>query len=133
LRESPSIGTIVFEVTDDAWEDWKGTKRWEKMRATLTVRHKCLTLGCEDSSMTKLTITAKGQVTLKQELLRHLGVGPGEKVEADQLSDGRIIVRAAAQDGSIDDFIGCLSRRDGPKLTIEKINEIAARGWAKRK
>jgi len=37
--------------------------------------------------------------------LRHLGVGPGEKVEADQLSDGRIIVRAAAQDGTIDDFI----------------------------
>jgi antitoxin PrlF len=83
--------------------------------------------------MTKLTITAKGQVTLKQELLRHLGVGPGEKVEADQLSDGRIIVRAAAQNGSIDDFIGCLSRQNGPKLAIEKINDIAARGWAKQK
>lgn len=83
--------------------------------------------------MTKLTITAKGQVTLKQELLRHLGVGPGEKVEADQLSDGRIIVRAAAQDGTIDDFIGCLSRRHGPKLTIEKINDIAVRGWAKQR
>lgn len=83
--------------------------------------------------MTRLTITAKGQVTLKQELLKHLGVGPGEKVDADQLSDGRIIVRAAAQDGTIDDFIGCLSRRGGPKLTIEKIKEIATRGWAKRK
>ena len=83
--------------------------------------------------MTKLTITAKGQVTLRQELLRHLGVGPGEKVEADQLSDGRIIVRAATQDGTIDDFIGYLSRQHGPKLTIEKINDIAARGWARRK
>jgi len=48
--------------------------------------------------MTKLTITAKGQVTLKQELLRHLGVGPGEKVEADQLSDGRIIDQAIEND-----------------------------------
>ncbi len=47
--------------------------------------------------MTKLTITAKGQVTLKQELLNHLGVGPGEKIEADKLPDGRIVVRAAAQ------------------------------------
>ena len=28
--------------------------------------------------MTTLTITAKGQVTLKQELLKHLGVSPGE-------------------------------------------------------
>ena len=113
--------------------NWKGKKGGRKMRATLTVRHNCLTLDCEDSSMTKLTITAKGQVTLKQELLRHLGVGPGEKVEVDQLPDGRIIVRAAAQDGSLDDFIGCLSQRDGPKLTIGKINEIAAREWAKRK
>jgi bifunctional DNA-binding transcriptional regulator/antitoxin component of YhaV-PrlF toxin-antitoxin module len=83
--------------------------------------------------MTKLTITAKGQITLKQELLKHLGVGPGEKIEADKLPDGRILVRAAAQDGIIDDFIGCLSQRDGPKLTTEDINEIATQGWAKAK
>lgn len=83
--------------------------------------------------MTRLTITAKGQVTLKQELLKHLGVGPGEKIEADKLPDGRILVRAAAQDGTIGDFIGCLSKRSGPKLTIEEINDIAAQGWAKAK
>ena len=83
--------------------------------------------------MTKLKITAKGQVTLKQELLKHLGVSPGEKIEADKLPDRRIIVRAAAQDGTISDFIGCLSQRGGLKLTIEEINEIAARGWAKTK
>ncbi|HEY4815529.1 MAG TPA: hypothetical protein VIH58_12660 [Chthoniobacterales bacterium] len=40
--------------------------------------------------MTTLTITAKGQVTLKQELLKHLGVGPEERIEADKLPDGRI-------------------------------------------
>lgn len=83
--------------------------------------------------MTKLKITAKGQVTLKQELLKHLGVSPGEKIEADKLPDRRIIVRAAAQDGTISDFIGCLSQRGGLTLTIEEINEIAARGWAKTK
>lgn len=83
--------------------------------------------------MTKLTVTAKGQVTLKQELLQHLGVSPGQKIEADKLPEGRIVVRAAAQEGAMDDFIGCLSQRSGPKLTIEEINEIAARGWAKRK
>lgn len=81
--------------------------------------------------MTRLTITAKGQVTLKQELLKHLGVSPGEKIEADKLPDGRIVVRAAAQERAIGDFIGCLSQRRGPKFTIEKINEIAAQGWAK--
>lgn len=83
--------------------------------------------------MTKLTITAKGQVTLKQELLKHLGVSPGEKIEADKLPDGQIVVRAAAQDGSIDDFIGCLSKRGGPKLTLEEIGEITTQGWAKPK
>lgn len=83
--------------------------------------------------MTKLTITAKGQVTLKQELLRHLGVGPGGKVEAEKLPDGRIIVRAVELEGAVNDFIGCLAQRRGPKLTIREINEIAARGWAKDK
>ena len=83
--------------------------------------------------MTKLTVTAKGQVTLKRELLEHLGVGPGEKIEADKLPDGRVVVRAAGPEGTIADFIGCLSRRDRRKLTIEEINEIAASGWAKRK
>lgn len=72
-------------------------------------------------------------MTLKQELLQHLGVGPGEKIEADKLPDGRIVVRATAQDGKIAEFVGCLSQKKGPKLSIEEINEIASRGWAKAK
>ncbi len=82
--------------------------------------------------MTKLTITAKGQVTLKQKLLKHLGVGPGEKVEADELPDGRLIVKAAAKDGDISEFIGCLAKNRGPRLTIDQMSEIARRGWAKK-
>lgn len=72
-----------------------------------------LTLKQGDSrgkSMTTLTITAK-QVTLKRDLLRHLGVGPGEKVEIDKLPDGQIVVRAVTQNGPITNFIGCLSRK----------------------
>ena len=83
--------------------------------------------------MTTLTITAKGQVTLKQDLLKHLGVSPGEKIEADKLPDGRIVVRAAAQNGRIADFVGCLSTPGERKLTIREMNEIATRGWAKGK
>lgn len=82
--------------------------------------------------MTTLTITAKGQVTLKQGLLKHLGVGPGQKIEVDELPEGRVIVRAARQEGAISDFIGCLSRQGGRKLTIDEINEIAAQGWAEK-
>jgi bifunctional DNA-binding transcriptional regulator/antitoxin component of YhaV-PrlF toxin-antitoxin module len=83
--------------------------------------------------MTVLTITAKGQVTLKQDLLKHLGVSPGERIEADKLPDGRIVVRAMTQDGAITDFVGCLAQQRGPKFTIDEMNEIATRGWANTK
>ena len=81
--------------------------------------------------MTTLTVTAKGQITLKQDLLEHLGVGPGQKIEVEPLPNGRVVVRAAAQNGAISAFIACLSEPGGPKLTIAQINEIAKRGWAR--
>ncbi len=81
--------------------------------------------------MTTLTVTAKGQITLKQDLLQHLGVGPGQKIEAEPLPDGRVVVRAAAPNGTISEFLGCLSEPDGPTLTSDEIKEIASRGWAK--
>jgi hypothetical protein len=83
--------------------------------------------------MTTLTITAKGQVTLKQDLLKHLGVVPGENIEANKLPDGRIVVKASAPNGTIADFIGCLSQKRGRKLSIEEMNQITARGWARAK
>ena len=83
--------------------------------------------------MTTLTITAKGQVTLRQDLLKHLGVGPGQKIEVDKLPDGRITARAAARKGAIADFLGCLSQKGGPILTLDEMNDITARGWAGEK
>jgi bifunctional DNA-binding transcriptional regulator/antitoxin component of YhaV-PrlF toxin-antitoxin module len=43
--------------------------------------------------MSTLTVTAKGQVTLRKDLLEHLGVRPGEKIAVDKLPDGRIYGR----------------------------------------
>jgi bifunctional DNA-binding transcriptional regulator/antitoxin component of YhaV-PrlF toxin-antitoxin module len=83
--------------------------------------------------MTTLTITAKGQVTLKRELLQHLGVGPGEQIAIDMLPNSRIVVRASTQDKDIGDFIRCLAQKGGTKLTIAQMNEIASRGWAAAK
>lgn len=80
--------------------------------------------------MTTLTITAKGQITLKQELLRHLNVAPGQKIEADKLPDGRLVVRTASRTGSIDKFIGSLEQKGGSRLSIAQIKKIAAEGWA---
>lgn len=80
---------------------------------------------------TMLTVTAKGQVTLRKELLAHLGVAPGDKIIVDLLPSGRVEVRAAASAGSIEDFIGCARNAPAPALSIEDIGEIAAQGWAR--
>jgi bifunctional DNA-binding transcriptional regulator/antitoxin component of YhaV-PrlF toxin-antitoxin module len=80
--------------------------------------------------MSNLTVTAKGQVTLRKDLLKHLGVNPGEKITVDKLPDGRIEVKAARPAGKISDAFGFLKKKDGPFLSVEEMNEIAARGWA---
>jgi len=79
--------------------------------------------------MNTLTVTAKGQVTLRKDLLKHLGVHPGEKITVDKLPDGQIVVRAAQATGKISDAFDLLKRKGGPRLSIDEINEIAARGW----
>lgn len=79
---------------------------------------------------TTLKVTAKGQVTLRKELLDHLGIGPGDRIVVDFLPSGRAEVRAANPKGTIESFIGCLRNPDGPSLSIDEINEIAADGWA---
>lgn len=34
--------------------------------------------------MTLLTVTARGQVTFRKDVLQHLGIRPGEKTELDK-------------------------------------------------
>ena len=81
--------------------------------------------------MSTLTVTAKGQVTLRKDLLEHLGVHPGEKITVDKLPDGRIEVKAARTMGKISDLFGSLkTKRKGRSLSIEQMNKIIARGWA---
>jgi len=77
-----------------------------------------------------LTVTAKGQVTLRKEILAHLGVRPGDKIEVEILPDGRAELRAAKKAGSIEDFIGCLYQPGTKALTIDEINEAIEKGWA---
>ena len=77
-----------------------------------------------------LTVTAKGQVTLRKEVLDHLGVAPGDKIAVDFLPSGRAEVRAAKAPAAIDGFIGCLKRPGARSLSIEEMGKIAAQGWA---
>jgi AbrB family looped-hinge helix DNA binding protein len=80
--------------------------------------------------MKTLTVTAKGQVTLRKDLLRHLGVKPGQRIEIRELPGGRIEVRAAKPTGAIDDFLGSLAGKSTKRLGVDEIDEIASRGWA---
>jgi bifunctional DNA-binding transcriptional regulator/antitoxin component of YhaV-PrlF toxin-antitoxin module len=46
---------------------------------------------------TTLTVTSKGQVTLRKDILRHLGVAPGQKIDIEMLPDRRLESGEAVQ------------------------------------
>ena len=79
--------------------------------------------------MTTLTVTARGQVTFRKEVLQHLGIKPGEKIELDLLPDGRALLKAGRSTGSIADFVGLLAGKTQKLATIDEINAAAVRGW----
>jgi AbrB family looped-hinge helix DNA binding protein len=80
--------------------------------------------------MTTLTVTARGQVTFRKDVLQHLGIRPGEKIELIKLPDGRVALQAARPAGTIDSFLGLLAGKSTKIATIDEINDAAAAGWA---
>jgi AbrB family looped-hinge helix DNA binding protein len=80
--------------------------------------------------MSTLTVTSRGQVTFRKEVLQHLGIQPGEKIELELLPDGRAELRASRAAGTIDGFIGLLAGKTTKVLSIEEMNDAAASGWA---
>jgi bifunctional DNA-binding transcriptional regulator/antitoxin component of YhaV-PrlF toxin-antitoxin module len=80
--------------------------------------------------MAILTVTARGQVTFRKEVLQHLGIKPGEKIELDLLPDGRGLLKAARPAGTIDRFVGLLAGRTKKVASLEEIDEAIVQGWA---
>ena len=80
--------------------------------------------------MPTLTVTARGQVTFRRDVLQHLGIQPGEKIELDKLPDGRVALKAARPGGSIDGFLSLLAGKTKKVATLDEINEAAAAGWS---
>lgn len=80
--------------------------------------------------MTTLTVTARGQVTFRKEVLNHLGIKPGGKIALELLPDGRAALHAAQPAGTIDGFLGILAGKGKKVATIEEMNEAARAGWA---
>ena len=75
-----------------------------------------------------LVVTAKGQVTLRREVLQHLGVRPGDKLSVDLLNDHRIQLQPKPGQPASTIF-GLLERSNTKRLTIEEIGGASAAGW----
>lgn len=92
----------------------------------------CITIGGrkEAKRMKTLTVTERGQVTLRKDVLQHLGIRPGEKIEWEKQPDGTIILRAARPLGKIDSFVGLLAGKTRKIATLDEMSEAAASGWS---
>ncbi|KXV03436.1 transcriptional regulator [Caballeronia megalochromosomata] len=74
--------------------------------------------------MSTLTVTARGQVTFRKEVLQHLGIKPGDRIELDLLPDGRAELKAAQAKGSFRELRGILKgKTNGARLSIEEISD----------
>ncbi|MEW6537205.1 MAG: transcriptional regulator [Pseudomonadota bacterium] len=83
--------------------------------------------------MATLTITSRGQVTFRKEVLQHLGIQPGQKIHLDLLPDGRAELRAEQTTGSWSDLSGFLKgRTNGARLSIEEIAALTAEAGSER-
>jgi bifunctional DNA-binding transcriptional regulator/antitoxin component of YhaV-PrlF toxin-antitoxin module len=80
--------------------------------------------------MKTLTVTSRGQVTFRREILQHLGVEAGEKIEFELLPGGRGVLKAAKPRKKIDSFLGFLAGKTKKIATIEEISEATEAGWA---
>ena len=80
--------------------------------------------------MTRLQITARGQITLKKTVLEQLGVGPGDQVDVEQSPDGGVVIRPVGKTGTWADLHGMFAGAVDEPVSIEEMNRVAAAGWA---
>lgn len=78
--------------------------------------------------MTALTVTTKGQITLRRELLQYLGIAPGQQVEVHKQANGVLTLQAKTPQG-LEAFAGCLPPPP-QALSVDEMNAIIASGWA---
>jgi antitoxin PrlF len=78
--------------------------------------------------MSTLSVTSKGQVTLRRDLLQYLGIEPGQQIEVNKLAPGVLAIHAKTAQ-SLDAFVGCLPP-PSKALSIEEMNTLLANAWA---
>lgn len=81
--------------------------------------------------MTTLTVTSRGQVTFRKEVLQHLGIRPGEKIALELLPNGQAALHAVPPKASLRALHGFLKgKTNGRVLTIEEIADATAKAGA---
>ena len=100
------------------------------MASNATVHYNAVINSNGVDAMSTLTVTARGQVTFRKEVLQHLGILPGEKINLDLMPDGLVELKSARPVGTIDGFLGLLAGKTSKVASIEELNEAAAAGWA---
>lgn len=75
--------------------------------------------------MTILTVAALGQVTFRDDVLKHLGNAPGDNIELDLLPGGRWAA-PDGRNGTIAGFVGLLAGKSNKVATIEEISKAAS-------
>lgn len=77
--------------------------------------------------LTSLTVTARGQVTFRKDVLQHLGVQPGGKIHLDLLPDGRAELTAEPQSRSFRELHGFLKdKTNGARLSLDDVADAIA-------
>jgi bifunctional DNA-binding transcriptional regulator/antitoxin component of YhaV-PrlF toxin-antitoxin module len=77
--------------------------------------------------MTTLTVTSRGQVTFRKDVLRHLGVQLGGRIHLDLLPDGRAELTAEKPKSSFRELHGFLNgKTNGARLSIQEISDAIA-------
>ncbi len=76
----------------------------------------------------ELTVTAKGQVTLRRGVLDHLGVKAGERVRVSLLPDGRVELTAASESIAIRSLRGALRRPGQRVISLQEMQDAIEAG-----
>lgn len=79
----------------------------------------------------ELTITAKGQVTLRQAVLDHLGVKPGDKVGVALTREGRVELAAASTGHDLARVRALLHRPGQRRVSLPEMQEAIEAGRAR--
>lgn len=80
--------------------------------------------------MSSLKLSSKSQVTFRKDVVRHLGIKPGDRIDMNLEPNGKVTLQASKQGNSLDSFVGILAHPDNPVLTLDEIKTAIEDAWA---